>query len=154
MIEIIEAPDKAKSNKNVVFLAGPIKGADNWQKDAIDFFKKESSRAAAFGFVNLARLLGIAVSQECVSTKSRIIMAASGNALGKLKRRIEKLSANENHTALRFLAETEHMRWNAFLLLRGVRPWPCNTTTIKGEIVGMVLQKIEEEKDAISVLAV
>ena len=117
---------------------------DKWE--FIDFFKKESSRAAAFGFVNLARLLGIAVSQECVSTKSRIIMAASGNALGKLKRRIEKLSANENHTALRFLAETEHMRWNAFLLLRGVRPWPCNTTTIKGEIVGMVLQKIEEEK--------
>ena len=41
MVYTVEAPHRKEINKSIIFLAGPIQGADNWQKDAIEILKNK-----------------------------------------------------------------------------------------------------------------
>lgn len=41
MINVVLAPNIINNDKYVVFLAGPIQGTNDWQKDAINFLEEE-----------------------------------------------------------------------------------------------------------------
>jgi hypothetical protein len=82
---------------------------------ATSSFHRESSRAAVFGFRNILWLLGY---QACPAPS---LAPSSAHAIDTafLEKRLDALPA----PIFRRLAETEHLRWNAFHLLRGFRPW-------------------------------
>ena len=83
-------------------------GLADWRNAS--FFNKESSRASVAGMRNLARLLGWKVCEE--------------NAAGTVcPDGIKALVPQGGDPRLDALAKVEHLRWCAFLILRGIRPW-------------------------------
>lgn len=98
-------------------LANMPPGAETaWQNSTS--FDRESSRAAVFGLRNLAWLLGHAPEDR------RPGVAASRTA-PPLSEAVEALRVNQALEGV--LAETEHRRWNAFHLFRGIRKWEYTT---------------------------
>ena len=73
-------------------------------------FDKESSRASFFGMWNLLRLVGFTVDQ--------------------LSSEIKYGRADLSDELLERLAETEHLRWMAFHLVRGIKWWDPNDKTL------------------------
>lgn len=74
------------------------------------FFDKESTRSAVSGLFGLARELGF----EPHPSTAKDHASAQGSALDEALKDEKKLG---------YLAETEHLRWCAFLLFRRIRPW-------------------------------
>lgn len=81
-------------------------GASSWDR--------ESSRAAVFGLRNLAWMLGAANPVLKPSSAARRASAPLAKAITDI---------GDHPGRERALAETEHLRWIAFHLLRGIRPW-------------------------------
>lgn len=101
--------DKAKDISRLPSDRLPPEADPDWL--ATSSFDRESSRASVFGFRNLLWLLGF--SNPDREGPAPLAPDAVRLALARLA-----------PSALERLAETEHLRWNAFHLLRGVRPWP------------------------------
>ena len=124
-VVINESGDKIAKMVNFVFCQFHIKLLDNINlKEANELWKrivppfiKNSIRSMA---QNLGNIMRIAGGEENLA---RLIKAeCEGNALAKQK--------------LEILAESEHLRWNAFLLTNGVRCWPVDEiTTTNGKLV-------------------
>lgn len=81
---------------------------EDWNRQ--DMFSQESNRASADGLYNLLRLMNNGKDFD------------RKKALGSLLAKTREL--RENKVILETLSETEHLRWNAFHLMRGIRPWP------------------------------
>lgn len=94
-----------------------------WQKATS--FDRESSRAAVFGLRNLAWLLGYAPAAGRLpggaASRRHTPLEAAVGALG---------GCPELETAL---AEAEHLRWNAFHFLRGIRAWDFDPDGLKAD---------------------
>jgi hypothetical protein len=75
------------------------------------FFDRESSRASFFGLRKLLRLMGYMVDDKNVA------MQYGGRA---------ELTDRKLET----LAETEHLRWMAFHLVRGIKAWSLNAAPL------------------------
>lgn len=85
------------------------------------FFDQLSSRAAAEGQRNILLLFGLVY---CRAGKS------DGSA--KLPDEIKAVLNDENSPVLRTLAINEHLRWNAFHIMMGYRPWKVLARDRKG----------------------
>lgn len=93
---------------------GDVKGREEkWA--AASFFDQLSSRAAAEGQRNILLLLGLDYRRTGIPGET----AADQD---KVKMRIGALGDGGN-PVLRTLAINEHLRWNAFHLMMGYRPW-------------------------------
>ena len=77
-------------------------------------FNKESSRASVFGIRTLLRLIGLQADRDNSDAAPFDASSKEGLAIA---------SAIGNHDVLDALAEAEHNRWMAFLLMRGVKTW-------------------------------
>ena len=75
--------------------------ADNWNKT--DLFTKDSNRSSAAGLYNLCRLMGINDPEKNFAPQAVEKMLSLG--------------------LLDIYAETEHLRWSAFMLMRGIHKW-------------------------------
>ena len=109
--------DAGARKLNWVYWKRPAgKGADEraWRKTG--FFDKESSRAAVAGMRRLVRLLGFDADETASATGS-----ARSAGLDGFERELRQ--AEYDPTKMRRLAQTEHLRWNAFHLMRSIRPW-------------------------------
>ena len=84
---------------------------DDWNSQ--DMFTQESNRACADGLYNLLRLMNN--GREFDRRKEMKAL---------LDRTRFLRDKNDKDNKLEILAETEHLRWNAFHLMRGIRPWP------------------------------
>lgn len=84
-------------------------GADNWSE--IPLFAKDSSRSAAAGLYNLCRIMGMNDPEN--KFEPQILEQQLKNGL------------------LDVYAETEHLRWNAFHFVRGIRKWDISHTAQK-----------------------
>lgn len=76
-------------------------GKDNWSE--LSLFNRDSNRSTAAGLYNLCRLMNIYDPQK--EFDPEIIARIQQKDLGDV------------------LAETEHLRWSAFLYMRGIRRW-------------------------------
>ena len=101
--------------------AGTLRRPLKWEVSATDgpeivsYFNRQSSVASAKGFRNIALLL----KPELLSLKtdlsvSEVIGDVPDEVPGEL---------------LETIAETEHLRWNAFHFMRGIRCWPVDEVT-------------------------
>ena len=81
---------------------------EKWNQQ--DMFTQESNRACADGLNNLLRLMNNGKDLEPETDTA---------ALLDRTQTIRKAGDIQET-----LAETEHLRWNAFHLMRGIRPWP------------------------------
>ena len=82
---------------------------------AASFFDQLSSRAAAEGQRNILLLLGLDYCRTGIQGKAAVDQ-------DKVKMRIGALGDGDS-PVLRTLAINEHLRWNAFHLMMGYRPW-------------------------------
>lgn len=73
------------------------------------FTNKESSRAAFFGMRNMLRLVGYEICEQADSDGCSVIKEAG---------------------VLETLSKTEHLRWMAYLMMRGVSAWKPNRETL------------------------
>ena len=82
---------------------------------SLNMFTQESNRACADGLNNLLRLMndGKVFDPE---TDTKVLLDRTKD----LRRR------PDGDPLLETLAETEHLRWNAFNLMHGIRPWPLS----------------------------
>ena len=87
-----------------------------WQ--SIELYKKQSTRAQAEGLRNLLYLLGYEIMEK----------NDNQDLINELKSKII-----ENDTIKSILAETEHMRWEAYMLMLGIKPWIIDEYTTKNE---------------------
>ena len=79
------------------------------------FFDKESTRSAVSGLRTLARKIGFV---QCDADEGDDLL--TGN---KLETTVGIVINRSDESKIWELAEIEHMRWCAFLLLRRIRPW-------------------------------
>ena len=79
------------------------------------FFDQLSSRAAAEGQRNILLLLGLDYCRQGKAVDPTAVQ-------DEIKEKITALG-DENSPVLRTLAINEHLRWNAFHLMMGYRPW-------------------------------
>lgn len=85
------------------------KGIDNWSK--LNLFAKDSNRSCAAGLYNLCRLMGMTDPEKMFNPNALEHVLANG--------------------LLDVYAETEHLRWNAFHFVRGIRKWDISGVTEK-----------------------
>lgn len=85
------------------------------------FFDQLSSRAAAEGQRNILMLLGLAYCR-----------LGESKSIAKLPGEIKDMLNDENSSVLRTLAINEHLRWNAFHIMMGYRPWKVRVCDRKG----------------------
>ncbi len=85
------------------------------------FFDQLSSRAAAEGQRNILLLLGLVYCR-----------AGESDSIAKLPDEIKAVLNDENSPVLRTLAINEHLRWNAFHVMMGYRPWKVFARDRKG----------------------
>ena len=115
-----EKIDKIAKNLHYVYSTDNIqneKKIDNivqqeWQQTTL--YNKQSSRAQAEGVKNLLLLLGYKISSEY----------GNDDYIVQLDKRISR-----NECLLKNLAENEHLRWMAYMLMQGIRPWYINSQT-------------------------
>lgn len=94
---------------------------EKWEKESS--FNQLSSRAAAEGQRNLLMLLGLDYEK---------------NAHGEVVRLDSDARLDADSSVLRTLAIDEHLRWNAFHIVMGYRPWDilCRTDDARYDIPG------------------
>ena len=98
--------------------AEDAKVVEKWKE--ADWFGKSSTRASALGQYNLLRMLGYKV-------ESQGYLAEKGEVLVDEK---EFEDVVRGGRTLEILAECEHLRWNAFHLVRGIRKWDLQSPSI------------------------
>lgn len=89
----------------------PREGEDFWR--TCKAFDKESSRASAMGMKTLVRLLGWRVASRYPESSAEL-------PTGQIEKQLKNKSVKD------YLAQTEHLRWMVFHLLKGVRSWKCD----------------------------
>lgn len=92
---------------------------DTWLKTRM--FDKESSRASVFGIRTILRLIGMNASRSGKFDVSSGVVREMENLL-------------ENPDIRDLLAEAEHDRWMAFLLMRGIKVWDINKSPVPAEV--------------------
>ncbi len=108
---VAEKLDYVAKRLNATWVGRDADIEKEWRKSS--YFNQESSRASAYGQRNILKLLGFELT-------SHIGEAVSAE---EISRHIEK--------RLLVLAENEHMRWNAFHLLRGIHPWDLSNPPLE-----------------------
>lgn len=97
------------------------------------YFDKCSTRSAAFGQRNLLRMLGFEIRQfDVKKSEDRIVSR-------------EEFEACISGGALCLLAECEHLRWNAFHFVRGIRKWDMQSPSLD-EVYGSLLAEAGLER--------
>ena len=81
-----------------------------WERAS--FFDQLSSRAAAEGQRNILLLLGLDYGKQAIAADTQ----------DEIQERLNALKEKDS-PVLKTLAVNEHMRWNAFHLMMGYRPW-------------------------------
>ena len=86
-----------------------------WKKTS--FFNKESTRDAVAGLRTLVRLLGFNI----IDSEANLGEAPQNERLKDVANAVASLKSDP--VKLRNLAMAEHLRWNAFLIMRRISPW-------------------------------
>ena len=97
------------------------------------YFDKCSTRSAAFGQRNLLRMLGFEIRQLDVKKSEDWIVSR------------EEFETCISGGVLDLLAECEHLRWNAFHFVRGIRKWDMQSPSID-EVYGSLLAEAGLER--------
>ena len=87
-----------------------------------DLYQKQSSRAQAEGINNLLYLLGYRIN---TIKDNKIIEENKQNTDDNMKNLIKCIEKND---LLEALSENEHLRWEAFMCMRGIRRWVIDDT--------------------------
>lgn len=94
-----------------------------WQ--SLSLYNKKSTRTQAEGLINLLYLLGFEINNS-----------GTQDTLNDLKNIIE------SEDIIKYkMAEIEHMRWEAYMLMQGIMPWNINEKTTREE--AMIDNKIK-----------
>ncbi|MBR4900931.1 MAG: hypothetical protein IKZ46_08315, partial [Victivallales bacterium] len=112
-----EQQDRAAEYRNWLYRHTPTDQFSHADWLNTSMFDKESSRASAFGIRTILRLAGF-----CWNADARAFEPIPGNSRS-LVAALESPKLKEN------LAESEHNRWMAFLLMRGIKRWNLNDPT-------------------------
>lgn len=98
--------------------ADDSKVMEKWKN--ADWFSKSSTRASALGQYNLLRMLGYKVESKGYLLKEE----------ERLVDEKEFVNVVRSGRTLEILAECEHLRWNAFHLVRGIRKWDLQSPSL------------------------
>ncbi len=110
-----------------------------WQEASID--SKQSSIAQAIGLKNLLYLLGYKIIDnniENLSWFNKLLFLMRSNISNRQNNNLFNVLKNQiisNYDIKDILAENEHMRWEAYMLMKGIKPWIITIFTTRQEVL-------------------